>query len=81
MPKRGEMFCPSPEECPPAVTRLIQECMRRNPRDRPSAREIYRHVPHQAGQTLFDRVQAHKACMQMDSVIEGREVVGCSRQP
>ena len=52
MPKRGEMFCPSPEECPPAVTRLIQECMRRNPRDRPSAREIYRHVRRQAEQLI-----------------------------
>lgn len=45
MPKRGEMFCPSLEECPPEVARIIQECMCRDPKDRPSAREIYRCSP------------------------------------
>lgn len=68
IPKRNHMYHPTKEECPPEVGRLIEDCMRRNPRDRPSAREIYRLArtllmfPPAANSTLTMSVRMYYRC-------------------
>lgn len=42
MPIRGEINVPSADDCPTGIISLIQDCMKNNPRDRPSAKEVYR---------------------------------------
>ena len=42
MPRRGEIFCPSADACPATVISLIHDCMKYDPVDRPSAKEICR---------------------------------------
>jgi len=54
MPQRGEMFCPSADSCPASVISLIHECMKINPEDRPSAKEICRYVCPNATSIFID---------------------------
>ena len=41
MPVRGAIPPPSAEQCPEAVTQIIQECMSRKPEDRPTAKDVF----------------------------------------
>ena len=42
---RGSILPPKEQECPVEMSDIIQECMARDPDERPSAKDIFLYVP------------------------------------